>query len=87
MKILISLLFVILLSSCTIYKVKSVAPDGKQIDVKVYSSREFQQPNLHYAREGNDAEFNFGAESATTYDPYSKIIEGILMGTITVTPK
>ena len=85
MKILI--LIAILLSSCTIYKVKSIAPDGKTIDVSVYSSREFIQPNLHYEREGNDAVFNFGAESATIYDPYSRLIEGFLTGTITVQPQ
>ena len=84
MKTLAIILMAVILSGCTIYKVKSVAPDGKTVDVKVYSSREFQQPNLHYQREGNDAVFDFGAESATTYDPYSKILEGLLNGTIRV---
>ena len=87
MKTLLIILAASLLSGCTIYKVKSIAPDGKTVDVRVYSSREFAQPNLHYERQGNDAVFDFGAESATTYDPYSKLIEGILTGTITVQPQ
>ena len=84
MKLLIILLAVCL-SSCTIYKVHRTS-DGT-VDVKVYSSREFQQPQLNYKREGTDATFTFGAESATTYDPYAQIIQGILSGTITVTPQ
>ena len=86
MKTILIIMLAVLLSSCTIYKVKSIAPDGKTVDVKVYSSREFQQPNLHYEREGNDAVFDFGAESVTTYDPYSAILQGILSGAITVNP-
>jgi hypothetical protein len=83
----ILILTIILLSGCTTYTVTKTMPDGSSVDVKVVSSREFTQPELHYVRVGNDAEFHFGAESVTTYDPSAEIISGILSGKILIKPE
>ena len=53
----------LLLTSCTIYRVKTVP--GKSVTVGVYSTRSFEAPELHYEREGENATFSFGADSAT----------------------
>jgi hypothetical protein len=86
MKILIAILIIILSTACTTYSVTKTMPDGSTVDVKVVSSREFAQPELHYIRQGEDAEFHFGAESVTTYDPSAEIISGILSGKILIKP-
>jgi hypothetical protein len=64
--LIISLFAIVLLSGCTIYTVEKIAADGSTTTVKVRSSREFQQPDLHYSRNGTDAEFDFKAQSATS---------------------
>ena len=82
MKILLIILAAFTLSSCTIYKVKSTTPDGKTIEVSVYSSRQFDAPKLHYQRLGTDAEFDFGADKAT--DSNAAILAAILSGRLIV---
>lgn len=63
MKISIGLvLFIILLSAgCTTYDVKRT-PEGA-VDIHVSSTRDLEQPELHYVREGDDAKFDFKAAS------------------------
>ena len=53
------ILILILLQGCTTYDVKR-APDGS-VEVKVKSTRDLDQPELHYLRTGEDAEFDFKA--------------------------
>jgi hypothetical protein len=54
------------LTACmTTYEVVKQTPEG-DVRVLVKSFREFEQPQIHYSRQGNDVTFDFGAESATT---------------------
>jgi len=64
MKTLIALLVIIFLSGCTMYSVEKVLPDGSSTNVYIKSTRSFEQPDLHYAREGSDAVFDFKAAGA-----------------------
>jgi hypothetical protein len=76
-----SLMLAWVLSSggCTIYEVSRMAPDGSSLTVKVKSSRDFEQPQLHYARAPGTAEFDFGAESAVTRrSPIESSIAGVI---------
>lgn len=51
---------------CTTYEVqKGMADCPTCTFVKVRSTREFQTPNLHYERTGQDAVFDFSADSVT----------------------
>ena len=61
--VVLILSLMLLLNGCTIYRVKTVP--GKSVTVGVYSTRSFQAPELHYEREGENATFSFGADSAT----------------------
>jgi hypothetical protein len=66
MKTLIIVLFAILLSSCTTYKVKKEIDPNTGIsstEIKVKSTRDLEEPELHYERIGNDAVFDFSAAS------------------------
>jgi hypothetical protein len=59
-------LVVLLLTGCmTTYEVVKQTPEG-DVRVLVKSFREFEQPQIHYSRQGQDVTFDFGAESATT---------------------
>jgi PBP1b-binding outer membrane lipoprotein LpoB len=58
-----ALILLLLLSGCTMYSVEKVAPDGSSTVVHIKSTRSFETPNLHYAREGQDAVFDFSADS------------------------
>ena len=85
MKTLLIVLMAILLSSCTIYKVKSTKPDGNSITVSVYSGRNFEAPDLHYGKDSSGSvEFDFKAASAV--DGNQAILQAILSGALTVTP-
>jgi len=57
-------LLLLLLSGCTMYTVEKVAPDGSSTVVRIKSTRSFETPSLHYAREGQDAVFDFSAANA-----------------------
>jgi len=62
----IALLF--LLGGCaTTYEIKVCHEDTATCSyVNVKSYREFNQPNVHYARDGSGVDFTFGAEDAIT---------------------
>ena len=78
--VVLILSLMLLLNGCTIYRVKTVP--GKSVTVGVYSTRSFQAPELHYEREGENASFSFGADSATQPGPndYARgVIGGIEM--------
>jgi len=56
-----------ILSGCmTTYVVEATHPNGQQTRVEVRSFREFEQPEVHYSRDGESVSFDFGATSATT---------------------
>jgi len=66
MKALLIILLAILISSCTTYTVKrEVDPTSGAVktEVSVRSTRDLEQPEVHYAREGQDAVFDFKAAS------------------------
>jgi hypothetical protein len=86
MKALLLVMTFALLAGCTQYTISKRMADGSTVDVKVVSSREFVSPEIHYKRVGDNAEFDFGAESVTTYDPSAEIISGILSGRIVIKP-
>ena len=75
MKILLIAL-IIILSGCTRYVVEKVAPDGSVTNIHVSSTRSFEQPDLHYKRDGDDAEFDFKAANA---DNNSDMFAGAMM--------
>ena len=83
MRTLLIILVATLLSSCTIYKVKSTKPDGNSITVSVYSGRNFETPDLHYGRDaGGSVEFDFKAASAM--DGNQAILQAILSGALVI---
>ena len=71
MKILTFILVLILLSGCTIYRVKTVRnPNGDvTVTANIYSSRSFTAPNLAYDRVGTDASFQFSADDVNQPGP------------------
>jgi hypothetical protein len=70
--LLLPLLF--LLGGCTSYTIqRGVDGCAECVSVKVLSWREFEQPEVHYARGPDSAEFDFGAASATTGNPLEAI--------------
>ena len=71
-----------LMSGCTVYKVKSTSPDGKQITVSVYSGRNFEAPDLHYGKDEMGVQFDFKA--ATAVDGNQAILNAILSGALVV---
>ncbi len=70
MKILLSVL-IVLLSGCTIYKIKSERDETGLVttNVSIYTSRNLVDPTVAYTRKGTDASFNFGAASTTQPGP------------------
>lgn len=65
---------ILLLQGCTSYTIqRGVQGCAECVSVKVLSWREFEQPQVHYSRTGQDAEFNFGAASAVTASPLEAI--------------
>ncbi len=82
MKTLLIVLIAVLLSGCTVYKVKSTSPDGKQITVSVYSGRNFEAPDLHYGKDEMGVQFDFKAASAI--DGNQAILNAILSGALVV---
>ena len=71
MKILLSLLCLCLISGCSIYKIKTKRDETGVVttNVSVYSSREIQEINGAYGRDGPDAYFDFGAKGVTQPGP------------------
>ena len=62
--LLIIILAAILLSSCTMYSVEreyDPTTGYTRVEVKIKSTRDLEQPEVHYERQGNDAVFDFQA--------------------------
>lgn len=81
------ILTLIFLNGCTMYSVERTAPDGSSIVVNVKSTRSFEQPDLHYEREGQNAAFDFKAASvndgtAEIIGMFAPLINGLATGTI-----
>jgi hypothetical protein len=77
----------ILMCGCTMYTVEKVSPDGSTTVVKIKSTRGFETPTLHYAREGQDAVFDFSAQSVdnntdTIVAMFAPLIAGLVSGQI-----
>jgi len=72
----------------TTYTINKNMVDGSSVSVTVKSFREFEQPQVHYVREGENVTFDFGAESATTgTSPIEEAIaDGFRAGTIVTKP-
>jgi len=71
------------------YSVERIAPDGSTIVVNVKSTRSFEQPDLHYSRDGQAAEFDFKAAGADNNTDaivgmFAPLIQGLVTGTIKV---
>ena len=68
------LMLLLVLGGCTRYHVqKGVDGCAECTAVSVWSWREFEQPVIHYGRDGESVEFDFGAASATTNSPLEQI--------------
>lgn len=77
----------VFLTGCTLYSVERTAPDGSSIVVKVKSTRSFEQPDMSYARMGQDATFDFKAAGADNNTDaivgmFAPLIQGLATGTI-----
>jgi hypothetical protein len=88
----LTILLVLLAGCMTKYEVtkKVPRPDGtvEEVRVVVNSFREFEQPEIHYHRDGASVTFDFGAESAkTAVSPVEgAIAKGIETGALILTP-
>ena len=67
----------------TKYSITKNMQDGSTVTVTVQSFREFEQPQVHYSRTGEDVVFDFGAASATTA---TSPIEAAVADVIRATP-
>ena len=76
MKTLIVTLIVIFLSGCTTYSIEKQMGDGVSTIVKIKSTRDLEQPEITYIREGEDARFDFKAASV---DNNSDMFAGMMM--------
>ena len=71
MKLFLSILILFLLTSCTIYKVKTErSSDGLvTVEANIYSTRSFTAPNLAYERGEKTASFMFSADDVSQPGP------------------
>jgi len=79
----------LLLGGCvTTYEISKQMTDGSSVTVMVRSYREFQQPQVHYNRDGEAVTFDFGAEAATTaVSPIeAALADGIRAGAVVLNP-
>ena len=61
------LAMILILGGCmTTYSINKTNVDGTSITITIKSFREFEQPKVHYDRNGEIVNFTFGAASATT---------------------
>ena len=73
------ILMVIFLSGCTMYSVEKQMPDGSFTNVHIKSTRSFETPTLHYQRTGQDAVFDFSAQSVdNNTDAFIGLFGGML---------
>ena len=79
MRILLIVLIIIFMSGCTKYVIEKTAPDGSTTVVNVSSTRDLEQPNLHYQRTGNDAVFDFSAAGVdNNADTFMSAMTGVM---------
>jgi len=79
MKILLIALLAFSVCSCTTYTIDKQNGDGTSTLVKVRSTRDLEQPEIHYAREGTDAEFDFKAAGVdNNTDAYLGMFQGMM---------
>jgi hypothetical protein len=71
MKTILIVLIAVLLSGCTIYKVKTErdAQGLVIVTAKIYSTRSFTAPNLAYERGEKTASFQFSADDVNQPGP------------------
>jgi hypothetical protein len=75
--LLIGLMFI--MSGCTTYSVQKQLPDGSYTNVDIKSTRSFETPALHYERVGEDAKFDFSAQSVdNNVDSYLGVFQGMM---------
>lgn len=92
MKSILMLVVVLMMTTgCTRYHVTKENPDGSSTTVSVWSSRNFEQPDMTYTRTGADATFDFKAakvdNSAAAVNLLAPLIQGLLAGQIVVAPE
>ena len=80
MKTLSIALLILLLSSCTSYSIEKGVSNGEPFtNVRVKSTRDLEQPTLHYQRTGADATFDFSAASVdNNTDAFVGMFQGML---------
>ena len=84
------LALMLVLGGCmTTYSISKNMQDGSTVTVLVKSFREFEQPEVHYERDGEAVTFDFGAASATTgSSPIEEALaDGIRAGAVMVNPE
>ncbi len=87
MKLFLIIVMAFVLNACTHYGVHRM-PDGT-IDISVWSTRSFEQPDLKYTRTGKDATFDFKAAGVDNNTDaivgmFAPIIQAIIAGKIVV---
>lgn len=87
MKYMVLIFFIFLCGCKTTYEIRKETPEGEVV-VIVESFREFQQPTVHYSREGDSVTFDFNAETATTgSSPIEEAVaDGIRAGAVILNP-
>ncbi len=88
-QLLMIVLLAIVLAGCTHYGVHRTT-EGV-IDISVWSTRSFEQPDMSYTRTGKDATFDFKAAGVDNNTDaivgmFAPIIQAILTGSIVVAP-
>ena len=77
MKALLLVLFIVLISGCTTYSIKK-DPSG-YTEVHVSSTRDLEEPQVDYKREGEDAEFHFSATSVdNNTEDFLSLFQGMM---------
>lgn len=81
--ILMSALLTIMLGGCTMYTVEKEMGDGIKTTVKIRSTRDLEQPEVHYVRGAVDTEdyakFDFSAASVdNNTDAFMGMFQGMM---------
>ena len=84
--VIVYLAVLVILSGCmTKYAITKNMQDGSSVTVLVQSFREFEQPQVHYSREGETVTFDFGAATATTGEsPIESAVADVIRATPSV---
>lgn len=79
MKYILIIVLALFATSCTMYTVEKNLGDGISTTVKVRSTRDLEQPEVHYVREGEDARFDFTAASIdNNTDAFLGMFQGMM---------